>query len=144
MTDAPKPGRALDLLVAEKVLGWFWIRYAGSPEKTCDGTIRAILCSPEEWEKFLGPPKYMKDDGKYPRETDPSWGRLPRFSTDRGAALTLLDHFVKDGFGTVLEMGREMGFWASVGPHKVEGDSPAHAICLAALMATEAVSKGTA
>lgn len=148
MTETPGPGRELDILVAEKALGWFWIRYAGLPAETCDGSIEAFLCSPEEWEKFDhgkdgDRSRYMKDDGKYPKEQDPSYGRLPRFSTDRTDALTVLDHFWKAGGDTGLGMDGHTGFRAQVGQHEAQGDSPAHAICLAALMAAAAVPKGS-
>ena len=137
------PGRALDMLVAEKALGWFWVRYAGRPEECGHGILEAFLCSPEEWGKLDhgkdgDRSRYMKDDGKYPRERDPSYGRLPRFSTEREAALTVLDHWVKAGFYTKLEMGNAVGMRAQVGPHAAEGESAAHAICLAALAAAEA------
>jgi hypothetical protein len=88
--------RKLDMAFAEKVLGYVWMRYAGHPQETGEGFIETHLWSPEEWEGFdkgkdgdRG--RYMLDDGKYPREEWPSYGRVPRFTKNLNTAFEAVE-----------------------------------------------------
>lgn len=141
--------RKLDILVAEKVMGYVWMRYAGHPDETCDGFIEASLCEPKDWETYdkgkdgdRG--RYMLDDGKYPREEWPSSGRLPRFTKDRDKAMTIVD---KLGPGFALNYVSDKGkpMWlACFKDYGIErAESAPLAICLAALKAVGCKLEGS-
>lgn len=135
--------RKMDLLVAEKVMGYVWYRYAGHPQETGEGFIEASLCEPNDWEKTYDKGKdgqrgrYMLDDGKYPREEWPSRGRVPLFTRDREKAMTIVD---KMGTGFALnyvlgDKGKPVWLAAFKDFGVARGETAAIAICLAGLKA---------
>lgn len=153
-------GREMDALVAERVMGWFWIRYNGSVESTCEGKIEAFLANQENWVPLFGggvvhrgrQPKYILDDGKYPRRGG-GHGSVPCYSTDIAAALTVWQKLRESGVWCCLQIGSDYHYCWDVrltranldegAEHKPEVsltfegglDALAHGICLAALAA---------
>jgi hypothetical protein len=140
--------RKLDMAFAEKVLGYVWMRYAGHPDETGEGFIEVHLWSPEEWEGFdkgkdgdRG--RYMLDDGKYPKEEWPSYGRVPRFTKQLDRAIQAVEklglefslNFIPENKGRPIWRATFEGLWVGA------AETPALAICLAALKHVERVKE---
>jgi hypothetical protein len=131
-----KPGVELDTLVLEKVLGWQWRRY-----QWYDGTYRSLL-----WHESMGEPR-GDDFNNLPDGRLVSWyGPSPSTNMD-------------DAMKVVKKMREEYGFhgnngftlttqdgymeraekWYCEFPQPNweygDGETPAHAICIAALKA---------
>jgi hypothetical protein len=108
------PGRDLDALVAEKVMGFRWAR----PLKfTHEGIEQTGVA--------------MTEDATYV---------LPHYSTDIAAAWQAVEKLLAQGFG--VEILSDQGQWSvqfwNLGRQTEYGDSAQHAICLAALKAVDA------
>lgn len=109
-----KPGRELDALVAEKVMGWKWDEAsAWSPSGS----------------------KYARD---YPNMNGDSWWWLPEYSTDIAAAMKVLTHVMKSYRKKISIETYEGEAW-SIKPCGTSSRSLPHAICLAALKALGAI-----
>jgi hypothetical protein len=136
--------RKLDMVFAEKVLGYVWMRYAGRPEETGEGYIETHLWSPEEWEGFdkgkdgdRG--RYMLDDGKYPREELPSYGRVPRFTKQLDRAIQAVEK-LRMRFALFYDPVERM--WNAVFKDFYEqAETAPLAICLSALKHVERMKK---
>jgi hypothetical protein len=104
------PGRELDALVAEKVMGWGHSRYF----KTEDSSAVAALKRLDGWNIWK--------DGK--------WAFLPHFSTDIAAAWEVAEKvgcvIGRGSFGWIVKDD-----WTDA--DGIETDSAPHAICLFAL-----------
>lgn len=120
--DNLKPGRELDALVAEKVMGWI----------------------PYPPQRLLQYPGWYLPNGEFKNIAE-----LPRYSTDIAAAMQVLDVIWKkrgDKFSH-LEISRDscIGWYCRLAPEPGHcdpfvfaiGDTPSHAISLAALRAWE-------
>lgn len=121
MTNAQmKPGRELDALVAEKVMGWRDARlHRNGPTDPC------------EWEAWQG----------IPPEPEHGWRTaLPHYSTSIADAWQVVEWLAEhhDGFVSVgvrsVDWG-ESGDYYDHFAHTTSGESAPHAICLAALAA---------
>jgi hypothetical protein len=78
-------GQKLDMLVAEKVMGWKWMRFYDLNYKSPDGPLRRTLIAPND--NWLEPPKYVECDLSKSRERKLSaFYHGPQFSTDMSAA----------------------------------------------------------
>jgi hypothetical protein len=108
--DTTKPGRELDALVAEKVMGWSDCRFKDG--RVVDG---------------LGRDQYNKTAQS-----------IPHYSTDIAAAWLVVDGLMAQGLSFLL--GKESVVWRARfykgdGGVTMPGDTAPHAICLAALKA---------
>jgi len=114
---ALKPGRELDALVAEKVMGWKKIK---PPNPSFKLTWM--------WDRLEGA---LIEDAQL----------TPRYSTDIAAAWEVVGKFFKDGKQTAV-LSRpwlippDYYAWIQYGK-RCPGESAPHAICLAALKAVE-------
>lgn len=140
--------RELDMVFAEKVLGYVWMRYAGHPDECGDGVIEANMCSPEDWATYdkgkdgdRG--RYMLDDGKYPREECPSRGRVPLFTEDLECAFRAVEK-LGPGFAlnfAVGDKGKPVWMACFKDSGVQQAATPALAVCLAALKHVERVKE---
>lgn len=133
-----KPGRELDLLIAQKVFGFD------------DVHIRCPQCQrgQEHVAELMLPhsqPVKCRCDEPEPVGADTytcDWRfrGCPHYSTELAAAMEVLNRMITNGFCTMI-FGKTAGFGRtfSEAQHKsVVGETGTHAICLAALNATEA------
>jgi hypothetical protein len=113
------PGRELDAVIAEKVMGWTRLShpYGEQTHKTLDG--RTILAD------FLSAPDGMK---------------LPHYSTDISAAWEVVEKLRELGWYLAIHSDPKRGYFATI-PRadgiQIESETAPHAICLAALKAKE-------
>jgi hypothetical protein len=111
------PGRELDALIAEKVMGWRILKKLTIPPKPLD---EADPC---------GLPPGVSDDGKT------AWVSIPHYSADIADAWQVVEKLLAQGFG--VEILSDQGQWSvqfwNLGRQTEYGDSAPHAICLAAL-----------
>lgn len=114
-------GRGLDRLVAERVV-----------KLTIFTHIKDVYCADREW--------YASEDEffYYPQGTDRLPMPIPRYSTDLAIAWEhVAMHFIRAGYAAWIEGDGHTGYQAGctnfAGRFEVQGTSPAHAICLAAL-----------
>lgn len=113
-----RAGRALDALIAEKIFNLPGI-YQGKGD---DGI-------------WLDNRDYL-DAGDYCYTPTQTACRLvPHYSTDIAAAWLVVEHFYSAGWGAGVEMDGHTGCSAGIGQFTARADTPAHAICLAALKA---------
>lgn len=122
-----KPGRELDALIAEKVMGWTWDeKSAWSP-------------SGSKWSRKV-PGKVILDE----------WGWLLHYSTDICAAWEVVEKMSQIGFKFVISNSVIGGLESSEKPWcffgkqgerviDIVGHTIPHAICLAALKAVGCV-----
>lgn len=113
------PGRDLDALVAEKVMGW--------------SELKTGLIVETGWDLYG---KDSTGDGDF---------LVPEYSTDIAAAWDITEKMrhikcKQDKFATFTVMQTEEGYWAGYTWHEVSyddasGHTAPHAICLAALKA---------
>ncbi len=145
-----KAGRELDALVAEKVMGWQWMRQEAG-HRYGDGTIlaenkvRAYLYRPmkkerAEWSELI------PDDGKYPRGKN---NFIDNYSTDIAVAWQVVEHLLGAHEHNTFELeygfGDDQDWCASFGCSESDdkdgvvtielADTGPLAICLAALKA---------
>lgn len=124
-----KPGRELDALIAQKVMGW--------EVKHSD-------------ELKLPSETYGPWPGRWAYRIPPSTGwscMIPDFSTDIKAAWIVVERLHSEG--VQFEIGNrrvfepdELPFWAAFGKsnrHVTDGETAPHAICMAALGFVEKV-----
>lgn len=132
------PGRALDALVAEKVIGWkYWRSKHG----------HWIIYAPDgrSLEPLFGnmPPAYNPTTGK--KLPDPEWWEgcddIHEYSTDIKAAWEVVEKIGTNFFtlssGFTINHKWDASFSVKHGHPKALGDTAPHAICLAALMVAE-------
>lgn len=84
--------RELEALVAERVLGWHWVRFHDLEYESPDGPLARYLVPPaNEW---LEPPDYVVCDLSDPRQAalDTRLGYVPRYFTDPAADYAVLQH----------------------------------------------------
>lgn len=141
-----KPGRELDALIAEKVMGWK-IEIHDSYARITDGegarfTPLSVFRSNCECTMF------RSDDCKCPPSTRIHWwqacGQLPHHSTDIAAAWEVVGkfqadhqevHIRYDGPGDGWTCGIGYDPWDNFYIWRESGNTAPHAICLAALRA---------
>ena len=114
MNTTVKPGRELDALVAEKVMG---LRFVWRSQLTDHyGYNAGVWTIPTKW-------------GTMDLTEEP-----PRYSTDIAAAWEVVEKMREDGF--LVALYRSAGAWiADTNPGYGKSDTAPHAICLAALRA---------
>jgi hypothetical protein len=141
-------GRELDAEIAERVMGWRWAGF--SPHS-------AWLLSPEDFEYHVTSRPWMGwvegahknatldlDGGKF---TLPSANLtpVPRYSSEISAAWTVAETFIAAGCAAWLEGDGHTGYHAGcttgAGRFEAHADTPALAICLAAIAATLSSSR---
>lgn len=115
-----EPGRKLDALVAEKVMGWKWYNILGNSEQQ-------VLASSQEDALSLRPGQMVYD-------------LVPCYSTDIAAAWLVVERLLRDGIQLcILPIGYHGGWEVrrvDPGGRAVGQSSFApHAICLATLKA---------
>jgi hypothetical protein len=124
-----KQGREMDALVAERVMGWRWLKVIGCRNP--------IFMPPEQLAEYL--PEYVKKNVLSYDGNPPS--RLPHYSTDITAAFHVIEHLRQQSMMLSVSWGNDGGWWCVIYPETgspVEGDyaeTAAEAICLAALRA---------
>ena len=80
-----EPGRELDTLIAEKVMGWQWVQAVDDW-----GQLRRFLAEPSDWRD------YTPADMQTPLRASPLWDyEVPRYSKDIAAAWDVVEHFNK-------------------------------------------------
>ena len=126
----PKPGRELDALVAEKVMGLAFVKLTLNKGEVY---AKEILALTRNGKPYLihGP---LMHGMVYPE--------VPEYSTQIWAAWEVLDRFTGDGkFPMVRYDGiRPPGkprWTAALGSYRGDADTAPHAICLAALRAVK-------
>jgi hypothetical protein len=105
-----KPGRELDMLIAEKVMG-----YEYHPTK-----------------RYMAPKNYRDRDGFRVWDED-----IPHYSTDIAAAWEVVTKLAEEG-KQIRISNKAMGnnyWWSYIEEGAAQGESAPHAICLAALKA---------
>ena len=119
-----EPGREMDALIAEKVMGWDTVHFV----KFADGTI-----------PFGASPDMQKeaDDGGFICSTNKE---VPEFSTDIAAAWLVVEKMGLFGGTGCSLVGPLPGqkwhiHFGKISSDSVIGDTAPHAICLAALKA---------
>ena len=114
MNTTVKPGRELDALVAEKVMGCkVYVEANGNPRCDCPGANAT---------------------GPRPHASYGLYASLKRYSTDIAAAWEVVEKMREDGF--LVALYRSAGAWiADTNPGYGKSDTAPHAICLAALRA---------
>jgi hypothetical protein len=121
------PGRELDALIAEVVMGWRWHRY-----DPLSGQGRYLESPSDRWGGRSGAQHW---DGSEPTYFD----GLPSYSTDVVAAFEVAERVIKGDLHTMFELTQAPGQgWACrfrTTAMRAQGETPAHAICLAALRA---------
>lgn len=121
--DKPEPGRKLDALVAEHIMGWYWSGDMLGPPPT---DKRAIWAT--EWDSD-GLPRY-----------------LPKYSTDPAACLELLNsleisfesmeiNFLYGDWYCLIGQHSEDGTWTMLSPGLIGHATMLKAICISALEA---------
>jgi hypothetical protein len=117
------PGRSLDVEIAEKVMGWTVLSTVAGKEHVIVGVMKSAI------------PK--KPDGPIVAEIE-NQGPLPHFSTDPNVLWDVVNKV--DLFnGRALFRSNGKFVVASIvptrtlGPEEYIGESPSHAVCLAAL-----------
>lgn len=118
MSKALKPGRELDALVAEHVMGW-------EPQTDISAlTDAGYPPNGEDWHAITG---FSKD------EVNICW--YPRYSTDIAAAWEIVASLT--GFNTlggkIFKLTFDGHFCCTLGDSYAHGETAPHAICLAAL-----------
>lgn len=110
-----KAGRELDALVAEKVMGWVWIKEINSPRA----------------------PELLPPNGHSPVMADDP---IPRFSTDIAAAWSVIEKLSgPDEYATyqITNAGAAGDVFVCVGKGEAFAETLPLAICLAAIHAVE-------
>ena len=122
-----EPGRELDALIAEKVMGWQWVQAVDDW-----GQLRRFLAEPSDWRD------YTPADMQTPLRASPLWDyEVPRYSKDIAAAWEVVERFDgysldhSQGYPYSCELWLEKRHVARI----TNGRTQAHAICLAALSA---------
>lgn len=126
-----KPGRELDVLIAEKIMGDVrgvedyreYERLSGlvKPGVLCENSLKATVLS----VKYAGP--YGYGVGNF----------FPRYSTDIAAAWEVVEKFKNCGTRITLYISNTDSYEAEIdcsGVSSAFGESIPHAICLVALM----------
>jgi hypothetical protein len=140
--DVSKPSRELDALVAEKVMGWKWI----TPNLKCDESNR------HRWLIEKSRTFHRLADQKLPVDWRLIDWYVPWYSFNPNDAFMVVDSLAAKGFWLSVKSPFEAhdlvwraGFtphsttgWNGRPDHCGEGDTPALAICLAAVAVTEA------
>jgi hypothetical protein len=125
------PGRELDALVAEKVLGYWW---SDGPKHDYDG--------PCEWERILIPPNFTEKDLK--SWVFPPKGKIAKtyfitdkYSTDIAAAWKVVEK-LKSGKPIYMRIFWQDNYGAAFGnpSTSVFANTAPEAICKAALLTT--------
>lgn len=117
-----KPGRELDVLIAEKVMGWTKIRHFDNPFESLPGARKYFGVAPRGGKSMRG--------GEVEQP-------IPSFSTDIAPAWMVLEALRArdpESFFT-LSFVHEASLKLSGTVYKTVGSSDAHAICLIALKA---------
>lgn len=145
-------GRALDALVAEKVMGLHREDIAagslrtpyGTPFPTCDA---ALFFTPEGLQEYQTDFRFENNmfllDIEHPERGH--WDILPHYSTDIAAAWQIVDHLRSGERGFNLFAANSASFPAWIATfypdayedHEAAADTAPMAICLAALAALE-------
>ena len=144
-------GRELDAAVAERVMGWVWMRTVpghvwGDGTVHEESKVRAHLYRPDSLLAHWG--SIVPDDGKYPRGQCSA--SVPHYSTDIAAAWKVVT--ARDWYVSIAWSNKKQIAWAKVYPSvcpdswdepfvEVEAPTPELAICRAALLAVLEVDK---
>ena len=133
-TEITPPGRRLDALVAEKVMGWLWV--------TEDAEQPEAVPYLRDGKGGVYYPTVAAEFPKLPT----AGGNIPPYSTDIGAAWEVLEkmraqlpgkeimlyHLDGWGVGSLCQAPSTI----EIGEHYGEAETAPHAICLAALQRT--------
>lgn len=136
-------GHLLDMIVAEKIMGWKWMRFYDLDYQSPDGPLCRSLIAPDD--RWLEPPKYVECDLSKKRERDlPTRYHGPEFSTDMAAAWTVVEMLMEEGrvFSVIKADGlrdkKSDRFTVVIdGEPRVDAKTAQLAICLAALKSKE-------
>lgn len=130
MSEQMQASELLDRVIGERVFGWDWVQneagvcgWASNPTKRDE----TRLVSREKWEGVWVHPQ------------------TPEFSSDDGEAWSVVDRMIGLGFGASVAHPRgKLGWFAhfdsakdQIGVPATHADTPALAICLAALAALD-------
>lgn len=137
------PGRDMDADVAERLMGWRWMRWHDLAYRSPDGVKRRTLCDPaEEW---LVPPNYVEwNQGDRDQDFLVPYYHGPKFSTDPAACWAAVER-TRDFF--YPDIGYADGTWTVVlfpadGEVQTEvSESFPAAFCTAALRAVALVRR---
>lgn len=127
-----KPGRELDALIAEKVMGWKWFSRSDFIRDPSDPGFTP-------WEKRLYPPGFKCEWHVPPRGVQEMQFDIKPYSTDIAAAWEVVEKM--EGVWDICSRARGWVVGLAVrseGSDKIvyaEGGTAPHAICLAALRA---------
>jgi len=148
-----KPGRELDALVAEKVMGW---KHDTDKNKNAWLVDGVYFCETEPWSSRRCENSDLFDECRAHNESLPwehGWPcTLPNFSTDIKAAWEVAENFRQTGIELSLNnSGSKEEVWCVQVFHRdtqmwkpgVWAKSAPHAICLAALTAVGAIEEKT-
>jgi hypothetical protein len=134
-------GRELDALVAEKVMGWIWMRDPACGEGVYLRSPATVgMLRPE----YLAANRVDGYEGEIPRS-------VPHYSTDIAAAWVIVEHLRKQGKALVVAVtqsevcvdnynidGIPLAGWTWESPTcHASAETAPHAICLAALKALD-------
>lgn len=127
-TGAATAGREMDALVAEQIMGYVWGR-SDTPPAGYSGPNGHLL-SPWQWLSRGDFARFVPAVGNETRFLD----NIPKFSADIASAMLVVDAMQKYSCDFTLEKAG-LAWYADFRSGQGTGDTPALAICKAALFA---------